>query len=275
LVSLNTPVATVSNGYITGVSPGQATITATVTLPVAGEYSGYNPSCYTLQPSYPFTGQGTANVTPTVTIQVQSGLVSMAGNGLVVLAGPGGLGTTAITGVGNPSGGAYTWTAGPNLSIGGVNSANASVGGTAASTSAGDTYISLAYTVNGQTGNASFRFTVLNPVTMQAASGTFPGGAKDTTVYKNGEYVGYILEMDYYLYDQITSAIIALPGLTFTETLQTTSNPDYAQFIPPDNTPTTAHSDATGKMIDLLYASYPFGLPPGFTAIHARLIKGT
>jgi hypothetical protein len=87
---------------------------------------------------------------------------------------------------------------------------------------------------------------------------------------KTVKNVGYILEMDYYLYDQITSAIIALPGLTFTETLQTTSNPDNAQFTPPDNTPATAHSDATGKMIDLLYAYYPFGLPQGFTASRSQ-----
>ena len=36
------------------------------------------------------TGSGTANVTPSVTIQVQSGFLSMAGNGIVMLGGPGG-----------------------------------------------------------------------------------------------------------------------------------------------------------------------------------------
>ena len=46
--------------------------------------------------------------------------------------------------------------------------------------------------------------------------------------------------------------------------------PPGVVFTPPDNTPTTVHSDATGKMIDDLSASAPDGLPQGFAASRSQ-----
>ncbi|MBV9768975.1 MAG: hypothetical protein JOZ32_05345 [Bryobacterales bacterium] len=216
-----------------------------------------------------FEPQNTQNAQPTVAIQVQSGFVSMAGNGLVLLAGSGGLGTTAITAVGSPSGGSYSWTAGPNLSISGVSSANASVGGTAPSRSAGDTYVSNSYTLDSQTGQASVRFTILNPTTLTAAN--YPGGASATTPYSSGNLSGYITSITYYIYDQMSPAgIIQLPGIPLTEVLTTTSNPYGASFEPPDNTPRTAESNSAGQLQDLLYAYDVGGLPVGFSASRSQ-----
>lgn len=69
--SSNTSVATVSGNYVTaGNTAGNATITATANLPEEGSYSGYNPSCASLQAYYSFTGTATAKVgdnTPVIT----------------------------------------------------------------------------------------------------------------------------------------------------------------------------------------------------------------
>lgn len=191
--------------------------------------------------------------------------MSMAGNGLVLLAGAGGLGSTAVTASGSPSGGTYSWTVGPNLSIGGATSANASVSGTGASTSAGDTYVTNSYTVNSQTGEASVRFTVLNPTTLTA--GNYPGGAGATTTYASGNVSGYLTTITYYVYDQMSPPNpIQVPGIPLTEVLTTTSNPYGGEFTPPDNTPHTAYSNSAGQMPDYLYAYAPGGLPNGFSA---------
>lgn len=68
--SNNTSVATASDEYISGIAPGQATITASATLPAEGSYYGYNPSCASLQSYNNFTGTATATVddsTPAIT----------------------------------------------------------------------------------------------------------------------------------------------------------------------------------------------------------------
>jgi hypothetical protein len=202
-------------------------------------------------------------VKPSVIIQVQQNFVSGAGNGLVLMGGPGGLTTTAITAVGQPGGGAVTWTAGPNLQVNGVNSANASVSGTAPSTSAGDTWISVQYVVQGGSAAASVRFTVLNPMSYQAAN--YPGGSQFTT----GNSSGYITIINYFAYDQMSPPNpIQLPGVTNSELLQTVSNPFNAEFVPPDGTPHASGSgnNWTGVMPDQLYVILPGGLPPGFSA---------
>jgi len=165
-------------GLSQGMSPGSADIAILYEeLVPANEgqicTEGSLPPCQVINP---VTGQQGRAVTPTVTIQAQSGFISMAGNGLVVMGGPGGLASTAITAVGNPSGGSVTWTAGPHLQLSGLNSANASVSGTAASSSPGDTYVSVNYVVNGQSASASLRFTVLVPTALQTpVSGRAPG----------------------------------------------------------------------------------------------------
>jgi hypothetical protein len=69
--SSNSSIASVSGNYVTaGTAPGNATITASASLPVEGEYSGYNPSCESLQPYDTFTGTASVSVgddTPTIT----------------------------------------------------------------------------------------------------------------------------------------------------------------------------------------------------------------
>ncbi len=72
--SSNTSVASVSGngvGDVTaGNQAGNATITATASLPAEGSYSGYNPSCASLQPYYNYMGTATAKVgdmTPVIT----------------------------------------------------------------------------------------------------------------------------------------------------------------------------------------------------------------
>ena len=201
----------------------------------------------------------------TVRIHVQQGFVSMAGNGLVVLGGPGGLTTTSITAQGSPAGGSVTWTAGPKLEINGINSANASVTGTAPSTQGGDTYVSVRYVVGSQSAESSVRFTVLDPRTFVAVN--YPGGAESTVPYSYGNYSGYITTMSYYVDDQLAPPNhIVLPGMTNLETLTTLSNPFGASFDPPDNQPKAGSSDLNGQMTDLLSAYGPGGLPQGFTA---------
>lgn len=69
--SSNTSMATVSDNLVTaGNTAGNATITASASLPAEGSYSGYNPSCASLQPYYTYTGTATAAIgdaTPTIT----------------------------------------------------------------------------------------------------------------------------------------------------------------------------------------------------------------
>ena len=262
-------------GLSTGMNPGTADtgVTYVYAIPVnAGQIctpAGELPPC-PVTPEISDNQPGT--VTPTVTIQVQSGFMSMAGNGLVILGGTGGLTSTAVTAVGNPSGGSVTWTAGPNLQIGGANSANASLTGTAGSASAGDTYVSAKYTVNGQSASASVKFTVLNPKTLQASN--FNGGSQYTTAYNGANGKGYLTEIVYYLDDQLSGASIQVPGLTLTEVLSTTCNPKGAEFNPPDGQPKTGTSGADGRLLDDLYAFGPSGLPSGFTASRSQSLTG-
>jgi len=257
-----------SPGLAAGVSPGSVQFQAFFgELPAnAGEICvpGNAPPC----PDPDVYESGSASVTPSVTIQVQSGFLSIAGNGLVLLGGPGGLTTTAITASGNPSGGSVTWTAGPRLQINGVNSVNASVSGTGASTSGGDTWVSVQYTVNGQSANASVRFTVENPTTYKP---TELGNVNWTTPYNSGNQSGYITTIWYYLYDQMNPAnLIPVPGIPATETLSTISNPSGASFIPLSGQPNTDTSNSAGQIQDLLYAYAPGGLPPGFSASRSQ-----
>jgi hypothetical protein len=200
----------------------------------------------------------------------------MADNGLVLLGGPGGLTATSVTANGNPAGGTIVWTAGPGLQISGANSPNASVAGTAPSASGGDTYVSVQYTLNGQSATATFPFTVLNPTEFTAVN--YPGGNTNnaTVPYNNGTYSGYITTMIYYLYDQFSPPNpIALPGITNSELLTTMSNPSQASFDPPDGQPKVGSSDANGQMPDSLnvslpIAEYPGGIPENFTASRSQ-----
>ena len=52
----------VIDGFVSAMSPGTAVISASVSLPVAGDYSGYNPSCATLQVNGTFSGKSTATI---------------------------------------------------------------------------------------------------------------------------------------------------------------------------------------------------------------------
>jgi hypothetical protein len=218
----------------------------------------------------PFTVTPAATAPPTVTIQVPSAFVSMAGNGLVLMGGPGGLTTTAITAVGSPSGGTYTWTAGPGLQISGANSANTSVSGTAPSTSGGDTNVSVQYTLNGQSATATFPFTVLNPTAFQAAQ---LGGPAHATPYNSGGQTGYMEEAIYYVMDQMSPPnTIALPGIPATEVLTTTSNPfNVNGFSPPDNTPRTGTSNnVDGSVYDDLWLLVEGNMSPNFAATRSQ-----
>src|SRR6185312_1533378 len=137
-----------------------------------GQYGGQTTASFSVTGPYGVACQvqAPAAVLPNVTIQVQSGFVSMAGNGLILLGGPGGISSTAITANGSPSGGTVVWNSGPRIQISGINSINASASGTGASSSGGDTYVGLTYTVNGQSRQASTPFTVLNLTLFNATS---------------------------------------------------------------------------------------------------------
>ncbi len=248
---------------------------STATLLGAGSGIGYADVAITAQDNG-YTccqdGTGSLNVKPTVGIQVQNGFVSIAGNGLVVMGGPGGLTSTAITAQGNPGGGSVTWSAGPRLVISGVNSANASVSGTAPSASGGDTWVSVSYISNQLSASASARFTVENPTTLQTPS---LGGIATTIPYTAGNDSGYETTITYYLYDQMSPAnIIPVPGLTLTEVLSTTSNPFGAIFTPPDGVPRTITSNSSGAMWDQLTAVASGGLPNGFKASRTQNLTG-
>ncbi len=54
--------------YVTAVKAGQAQITATANLPVAGNYYGYNPCCSNLQSYSNYTGTATATVSDTTPV---------------------------------------------------------------------------------------------------------------------------------------------------------------------------------------------------------------
>lgn len=79
--SSNTGVATVgSSGLVTGVSGGTSTTSASANLPMAGQWSGYNPSSAALQSDENFTGTASITVqTPTasrITQTVRSNALS-------------------------------------------------------------------------------------------------------------------------------------------------------------------------------------------------------
>ena len=267
--SSNTAVATIDgNGLMSGDGLGTAMLSAEMSLPRAQQICAYDPICSSVA-QVAFQAQSTVTVKPTVTIQVEDGFVSMAGNGLVLLGGPGGLRNTAITAVGKPSGGAVVWSAGPKLQIAGINSANGSVSGTAASISAGDTYVFVTYTLQGQSNTASFPFTVQDPKTFH--TNTYPGGSQFTTTFSSGNSSGYQTTITYYVYDQMSPAnTIDRMGIPFAEVLSTTSNPFSGQFDPPDNTPKVGMSDLNGAMIDQLSAIAPGGLPLNFSAARTQ-----
>ena len=237
-----------------------------------GQYGGQTTASFSVTGPYGVACQvqAPAAVLPNVTIQVQSGFVSMAGNGLILLGGPGGISSTAITANGSPSGGTVVWNSGPRIQISGINSINASASGTGASSSGGDTYVGLTYTVNGQSRQASTPFTVLNLTLFNATS---LGGSQYTTPYSYGNESGYLTTITYYSYDQMSPAnVIAVPGIPFTEVLSTTSNPYGATFSPSDGVPRTATSNSSGAMTDQLSAVAVGGLPAGFSASRSQSI---
>jgi hypothetical protein len=67
--SSDSSVASITpGGQVTGVAAGSATITASASLPKYGPYSGYNPSCATLEQNQTFPAQAQVQVScPTVT----------------------------------------------------------------------------------------------------------------------------------------------------------------------------------------------------------------
>jgi hypothetical protein len=148
---------------------GQANTTGTYEVDGYG-YGSYGPESGWVYLGSDYNQTFVQAQTVTVNIQIQNGFVSQAGNGLVLLGGPGGLTTTAITASGSPQGGNVVWTPGPFLQVNGIYSVNASVSGTSASSQAGDTYLSVQYTYNGQSAGASVRFTVLDPRTYGPSS---------------------------------------------------------------------------------------------------------
>ena len=203
-----------------------------------------------------------------VVIAVQNGFVSMAGNGLVLLGGPGGLTTTTVTATGSPAGGTVAWSAGPRLQVNPANSANANVTGTSPSTAGGDTSVSVQYTVNGQTALAGVGFTVENPTLFQVSG---PLGGPESTTVINGAESGYQTTITYYVLDQMDPPNpIPLPGIPATETLSTLSAPQGVTFDPPDGQPKTDVSNGIGQIWDQLYATEPGGLPPNFGASRSQ-----
>jgi len=185
--------------------------------------------------------------TPTVTIQVQSGMQQGA-NGFVLIGNPSGplpagssispSTTTNLTATGNPSGGTFSWNAGPKLSFQGpTNSANSSVAGTNPSQSSGDTWVRATYTQNSVPGTASIRFTVREPYTL--VSSTFPSGTTVPYTDQQTGATGYVTYIYYYIYDQpaLNTPITTNNKVPFVEIeSQSVVTPSDFAFNPPDGT---------------------------------------
>ncbi|GIU75748.1 MAG: hypothetical protein KatS3mg004_2835 [Bryobacteraceae bacterium] len=204
----------------------------------------------------------TVAVAPRVTIQVEP--ARRQGSNGFVLTGE----TTALTATGYPGGGAYVWQLGPKLSLAGSGaSANTAVMGTQESSSIGDTWVEVSYTVGGQTAVASVRFTVRETRRLVALSLGGPGG---TTLQfdANAKLIGYLTNITYVVRDQFNNNI-ELAGIVAIETLRTVSvSQSNVQFSPPDGVPQQGFSQMNGTFFD--YLSLENGgkpLPEFFSAI--------
>ncbi|GIU75746.1 MAG: hypothetical protein KatS3mg004_2833 [Bryobacteraceae bacterium] len=203
----------------------------------------------------------TVAVAPRVTIQVEP--ARRQGSNGFVLTGE----TTALTATGYPGGGAYVWQLGPKLSLAGSGaSANTAVMGTQESSSIGDTWVEVSYTVGGQTAMASVRFTVREARRFAANSAGGPG----VTVAAPSGY-GYVTWITYAFQDQFGETI-RLAGMQATEILNTvTANPP-AFFDPelPDGTPKNDVSNELGMVMDRLSAISSEPLPSDFRVVRQQ-----
>ncbi|GIU75744.1 MAG: hypothetical protein KatS3mg004_2831 [Bryobacteraceae bacterium] len=201
----------------------------------------------------------TVAVAPRVTIQVEP--AKRQGSNGFVLTGE----TTALTATGYPGGGAYVWQLGPKLSLAGSGaSANTAVMGTQESSSIGDTWVEVSYTVGGQTAMASVRFTVRE--TRSLAASERGGPAMTTRLYdSSGRLVAYLTSITYFVKDQFFQDIES--KIAVTEALHTESVSHPAAFDPPDGVPKTGYSETTGQLFDHLFVSTMDGIPAGFEAV--------
>jgi Bacterial Ig-like domain (group 2) len=209
--SNNTPVATVSSGLVSGVSPGQVTITAGFAAEAGGYCRNLGQQC----PIFSFPGSSGGAVQPTVSISGPTDVPLRA-------AGSSGPNSITLTATGDPSGGAYSWaTSSSKVSLSNTTSAAVTVTSAAASGSVGDVPITITYTLNGASGTATASITVQQPTSMEVTSDTAPadghtcvttrytGPLCPESTYSGGaNYTSYLRTRVYQVMDELNHPIL-------------------------------------------------------------------
>jgi hypothetical protein len=172
---------------------------------------------------------------PQVTIQIEAG--KQIGSAGWVALGQSQTFTTALTATGTPSGGTYQWDLGPSLAFAGSSTAaNTAVRGTSASGSPEDTFVRVTYTLNGQSAQASVRFTVRIPSRLDNFGQL--GGPPRTSSLPTG----YLTNLTYFVEDQ-WGELLQLGGMNVTEVLTIINRSHPVDLSPPAGTPRTQPTD--------------------------------
>ncbi len=208
--SNNSSVASVNgSGRVSLVSPGSATITATVS------FSGADPFCFTRI----CTTCVPRIVSDTTPVTVKPRIDTITGPNTVPLRASGSFGpnTIEIEGSGTPSGGNFQWsTSSGKITLTTLNNTRVRVTSVAASGSQNDIPITVTYTVNNQA-SAPFTFniiTVVKPTSLQLISDTTdpdshicdpsaPSNECDKSKFPgNGSYTSYRKDRTYRILNQ-------------------------------------------------------------------------
>lgn len=202
--SNNSSVASVNgSGRVSLVSPGSATITATVS------FSGADPFCRT-RICTTCVPRIVSDTTP-VTVKPRIDNITPS-RSTVALRASGSLGpnTSEIEGSGTPSGGNFQWsTSSGKITLTTLNNTRVRVTSVAASGSQNDILITVTYTVNNQTSDPfTFNITVVKPTSLSIVSGTSSTTAEASCTTPGGlAGCGVTRTFKYQVRDQFTLPI--------------------------------------------------------------------
>lgn len=207
--SSNPAVAPVdSSGLVTGVAPGTATITTTAGVEFFHFPGPNDPLCQVDLPCATCQRVEESRDTP-VTVQPT---VEISGPDNVPLRAVGSTGPNSITltATGSPTGGSFNWTSSSTkVTLTNASSASVTVTSAAESTAIGDVPISVTYTVNQQSGEATKNITVAKATSLFVESDTTdPTGTPCNVTCLNGSpgcsYNSYLRTRIYVVQDQFS-----------------------------------------------------------------------
>jgi hypothetical protein len=229
----NGSVATVQSGLVQAVAVGSAVITATFQSPDASDPppEGCSSSC----PTAPSQPQATANVKPKVSITGASNFAFIGSDPSIP--------RVLQQAVGKPSGGTYSWTATPTnrISFDNASSDVVAMSGINPSTSVGDTTLTVTYTLNNQSAQATSSATSRIFLYVTSSQVTVP--------IPNGNY-GYEYNLTYDTYTCPGGQLLqpGFSGISVPETVSVTST-----NIPGATTHTgTGGTNSNSEFVDTL-----------------------